>query len=123
IGSGMSTVSGGGDKQDVIADHQAHQAMVEQRTQDSNISNDVKHRVDNMVTAYSSDISSTQESIRGKEKTVSQQYSDLQKEHETEALSQNNKYNEEKAAQERVPGADTPDELLRKAQEYQDKNS
>ncbi|CNU90775.1 conjugal transfer mating pair stabilization protein TraG [Salmonella enterica subsp. enterica serovar Bovismorbificans] len=97
--------------------------MVEQRTQDSNISNDVKHRVDNMVTAYSSDISSTQESIRGKEKTVSQQYSDLQKEHETEALSQNNKYNEEKAAQERVPGADTPDELLRKAQEYQDKNS
>ncbi|ECH7506172.1 conjugal transfer protein TraG, partial [Salmonella enterica] len=44
IGSGMSTVSGGGDKQDVIADHQAHQAMVEQRTQDSNISNDVKHR-------------------------------------------------------------------------------
>lgn len=123
IGSGMSTVSGGGDKQDVIADHQAHQAMVEQRTQDSNISNDVKHRVDNMVTAYSSDISSTQESIRGKEKTVSQQYSDLQKEHETEALSQNNKYNEEKAAQERVPGADTHDELLRKAQEYQDKNS
>ncbi|HFW3660886.1 TPA: conjugal transfer mating-pair stabilization protein TraG, partial [Salmonella enterica subsp. enterica serovar Birkenhead] len=49
IGSGMGTVSGGGDKQDVIADHQAHQAIVEQRTQDSNISNDVKHQVDNMV--------------------------------------------------------------------------
>lgn len=38
----MSTVSGGGDKQDVVADHQAHQATVEQRTRDSNISNDVK---------------------------------------------------------------------------------
>ncbi|HHA3413410.1 TPA: conjugal transfer mating-pair stabilization protein TraG [Salmonella enterica subsp. enterica serovar Muenchen] len=123
IGSGMGTVSGGGDKQDVIADHQAHQAIVEQWTQDSNISNDVKHQVDNMVTDYRSDISNTQESIHGEEKTVSQQYSGLQEEHKTEALSQNNKYNEEKAAQERVPGADTPEELLKKAQEYQDKKN
>ncbi|EIY0669785.1 conjugal transfer mating pair stabilization protein TraG [Salmonella enterica] len=123
ISSGMSTVSGGGNKQDVIADHQAHQAMVEQQTQNSNISNDVKQQVDNMVTAYRSDISNTQGSIHGEEKTVSKQYSDLQKEHKTEALSQNNKYNEEKAAQERVLGADTPEELLKKAQEYQDKNN
>ncbi|EEJ1463256.1 conjugal transfer mating pair stabilization protein TraG [Salmonella enterica subsp. enterica] len=123
ISSSMSTVSGGGNKQDVIADHQAHQAMVEQQTQNSNISNDVKQQVDNMVTAYRSDISNTQGSIHGEEKTVSKQYSDLQKEHKTEALSQNNKYNEEKAAQERVPGADTPEELLKKAQEYQDKNN
>ncbi|HFW5352864.1 TPA: conjugal transfer mating-pair stabilization protein TraG [Salmonella enterica subsp. diarizonae serovar 48:i:z] len=123
IGSGMGTVSGGGNKQDVIADHQAHQAIVEQRTQDSNISNDVKHQVDNMVTDYRSDISNTQESIHGEEKTVSQQYSDLQKGHKTEALSQNNKYNEEKAAQARIPGADSPEELLKKAQEYQDKNN
>lgn len=43
-----------------------------------------------MVTDYHSDISNTQESIHGEEKTVSQQYSDLQKEHKTEALSQNN---------------------------------
>ncbi|EAQ6131207.1 conjugal transfer protein TraG [Salmonella enterica] len=123
IGSGMGTVSGGGNKQDVIADHQAHQAIVEQRTQDSNISNDVKHQVDNMVTDYRSDISNTQKSIHGEEKTVSQQYSDLQKRHKTEALSQNNKYNEEKAAQARIPGADSPEELLKKAQEYQDKNN
>ncbi|EDO2095600.1 conjugal transfer mating pair stabilization protein TraG [Salmonella enterica] len=123
IGSGMGTVSGGGNKQDVIADHQAHQAIVEQRTQDSNISNDVKHQVDNMVTDYRSDISNTQESIHGEEKTVSQQYSGLQEEHKTEALSQNNKYNEEKAAQSKIPGADSPEELLKKAQEYQDKNN
>ncbi|EII7449964.1 conjugal transfer mating pair stabilization protein TraG [Salmonella enterica subsp. enterica serovar Newport] len=123
IGSGMGTVSGGGNKQDVIADHQAHQAIVEQRTQDSNISNDVKHQVDNMVTDYRSDISNTQESIHGEEKTVSQQYFGLQEEHKTEALSQNNKYNEEKAAQAKIPGADSPEELLKKAQEYQDKNN
>ncbi|EDB1505717.1 conjugal transfer protein TraG, partial [Salmonella enterica] len=44
-----------------------------------------------------------------------------QKHHKTEALSQNNKYNEEKSAQERIPGADSPKELLEKAKSYQDK--
>ncbi|EDX4491698.1 conjugal transfer mating pair stabilization protein TraG [Salmonella enterica subsp. salamae] len=122
IGSGMSTVSGGGDKQDVIADHQAHQAMVEQRTRDSNISNDVKNQVDNMVTDYHSDINDTYGNIQGEEKTIDQQYSGLQKQYKTEALSQNNKYNEEKAAQERMPGADSPEELMKRAKEYQDKH-
>ncbi|EBW7165715.1 conjugal transfer mating pair stabilization protein TraG [Salmonella enterica subsp. enterica serovar Typhimurium] len=122
IGSGMSTVSGGGDKQDVIADHQAHQTVVEKRTQDSHILNDVKHQVDNMVTDYHSDISDTQGNIHGMEKAIGQQYSDLQKHHKTEALSQNNKYNKEKAAQARMPGADSPEELLKKAKEYQDKH-
>lgn len=122
IGSGMSTVSGGGDKQDVVADHQAHQAMVEQRTRDSNISNDVKNQVDNMVTNYHSDINDTYGNIQGEEKTIDQQYSGLQKQYKTEALSQNNKYNEEKAAQERMPGADSPEELMKRAKEYQDKH-
>ncbi|HEC6738829.1 TPA: conjugal transfer mating pair stabilization protein TraG [Salmonella enterica subsp. enterica serovar Thompson] len=122
IGSGMGTVSGGGNKQDVIADHQAHQAIVEQRTQDSNISNDVKHQVDNMVTAYRSGISDTQENIQGEEKAIGQQYSDLQKQHKTEALSQDNKYNEETSAQKRMPGADSPEELMKRAKEYQDKH-
>lgn len=121
IGSGMGTVSGGGDKQDVIADHQAHQAIVEQRTQDSNISNDVKHQVDNMVTEYRGNIGDTQNSIRGEENVVKGQYSELQSHHKTEALSQNNKYNKEKLAQERIPGADSPKELLEKAKSYQHK--
>ncbi|EHL2774483.1 conjugal transfer mating pair stabilization protein TraG [Salmonella enterica subsp. enterica serovar Hvittingfoss] len=122
IGSGMSTVSGGGDKQDVVADHQAHQATVEQRTRDSNISNDVKNQVDNMVTDYHSDINDTYGNIQGEEKTIDQQYSGLQKQYKTEALSQNNKYNEEKAAQERMLGADSPEELMKRAKEYQDKH-
>ncbi|EEJ3293636.1 conjugal transfer mating pair stabilization protein TraG [Salmonella enterica subsp. diarizonae] len=122
IGSGMSTVSGGGDKQDVVADHQVHQVTVEQRTRDSNISNDVKNQVDNMVTDYHSDINDTYGNIQGEEKTIDQQYSGLQKQYKTEALSQNNKYNEEKAAQERMPGADSPEELMKRAKEYQDKH-
>ncbi|MDN2643560.1 hypothetical protein OB900_20435, partial [Escherichia coli] len=49
------------------------------------------------------------------------QYSELQNHHKTEALSQNNKYNEEKSVQERMPGADSPQELMKRAKEYQDK--
>lgn len=83
--------------------------------------NDVKHQVDNMVTEYKGNIGDTQNSIRGEENIVRGQYSELQNHHKTEALSQNNKYNEEKSAQERMPGADSPQELMKRAKEYQDK--
>lgn len=121
IGKGMESVPSGGGSQDIIADHQGHQAIIEQRTQDSNIRNDVKHQVDNMVTEYKGNIGDTQNSIRGEENIVRGQYSELQNHHKTEALSQNNKYNEEKSVQERMPGADSPQELMKRAKEYQDK--
>ncbi|EHI0511694.1 TPA: conjugal transfer mating pair stabilization protein TraG [Escherichia coli] len=121
IGKGMESVPSGGGSQDIIADHQGHQAIIEQRTQDSNIRNDVKHQVDNMVTEYKGNIGDTQNSIRGEENIVRGQYSELQNHHKTEALSQDNKYNEEKSAQERMPGADSPQELMKRAKEYQDK--
>ncbi|ENP7951818.1 conjugal transfer mating pair stabilization protein TraG [Escherichia coli] len=122
IGKGMESVPSGGGSQDIIADHQGHQAIIEQRTQDSNIRNDVKHQVDNMVTEYRGNIGDTQSSIRGEENIVGRQYSELQNHHKTEALSQNNKYNEEKSGQERMPGADSPQELMKRAKEYQDKH-
>ncbi|EHW9927292.1 conjugal transfer protein TraG, partial [Escherichia coli] len=46
----------------------------------------------------------------------------LQNHHKTEVLSQDNKYNEEKSAQERMPGADSPQELMKRAKVYQDKH-
>ncbi|HDH9108338.1 hypothetical protein KZW90_24530 (plasmid) [Escherichia coli O139:H1] len=118
----MASVPSGGGSQDIIADHQGHQAIIEQRTQDSNIRNDVKHQVDNMVTEYRGNIGDTQSSIRGEENIVGRQYSELQNHHKTEALSQYNKYNEEKSGQERMPGADSPQELMKRAKEYQDKH-
>ncbi|HIB1630932.1 TPA: conjugal transfer mating-pair stabilization protein TraG [Salmonella enterica subsp. enterica serovar Muenchen] len=119
IGRGMGTISAGGNQQNVIADHQAHEGLIEQRTQENNIRNDVKHQVDNMVTAYRSDISNTQTKIKGEEDTVNQQYSSLKNNHKEEEINQNNKYNKEKASQEQLPGADSPDELLEKAKKYQ----
>ncbi|ELT1239152.1 conjugal transfer mating pair stabilization protein TraG [Salmonella enterica] len=118
IGRGMGTISAGGNQQNVIADHQAHEGLIEQRTQENNIRNDVKHQVDNMVTAYRSDISNTQTKIKDEEDTVNQQYSILKNNHKEE-INQNNKYNKEKASQEQLPGADSPNELLEKAKKYQ----
>ncbi|EFB5463459.1 conjugal transfer protein TraG [Escherichia coli] len=103
IGKGMESAPSGGGSQDIIADHQGHQAIIEQRTQDSNIRNDVKHQVDNMVTEYRGNIGDTQSSIRGEENIVRGQYSELQNHHKTEALSQDNKYNEERESQKIIP--------------------
>ncbi|WP_250186247.1 hypothetical protein, partial [Escherichia coli] len=69
----------------------------------SNIRNDVKYQVDNMVTEYRGNIGDTQSSIRGEENIVGRQYSELQNHHKTEALSQNNKYNEERESQKIIP--------------------
>ncbi|EEJ9459729.1 conjugal transfer protein TraG [Salmonella enterica subsp. enterica serovar Infantis] len=103
IGRSMGAASGGGDRQDVIADHQAHQAMVEQQTQDSNIRNDVKHQVDNMVTEYRGNIGDNKNKIRSEESVVEKQYSELQNNHKQEETQQNNRYNEERESQMLIP--------------------
>lgn len=103
IGRSMGAASGGGGWQDVIADHQAHQAMVEQQTQDSNIRNDVKHQVDNMVTEYRGNIGDNKNKIRSEESVVKKQYSELQNNHKQEETQQNNRYNEERESQRLIP--------------------
>ncbi|HBT5256927.1 TPA: conjugal transfer mating pair stabilization protein TraG [Klebsiella pneumoniae] len=107
IGKGMESVPSGGGSQDIIADHQGHQAIIEQRTQDSNIRNDVKHQVDNMVTEYKGNIGDTQNSIHGEENIVDRQYSELKNNHKQEEIQQNNRYNEENKRQKLMP---TPSE-------------
>lgn len=114
-GKGMGRVSSGGSSQDIIADHQAHQAhqgMIEQRTLDSNIRNDVKHQVDNMVTEYRWNIGDAQNNIRGEEDIVNRQYSELQNNHKQEEIRQNTKYNEEKENQKIIP--EPSEETLKK---------
>lgn len=107
IGKGMESVPSGGGSRDIIADHQVHQAIIDQRTQDSNIRNDVKHQVDNMVTEYKGNIRDTQNSIHGEENIVDRQYSELKNNHKQEEIQQNNRYNEENKRQKLMP---TPSE-------------
>lgn len=123
IGSSMEGGASGGNKEAVIADHQSHREIIDQRTQGSNISNDVKNQVENMMEGHRSEIESKSGNIRGGEKGLDQQYAELQTHHKAEELSQSRKFNEEQTIQERLPGADTPEELLKKAKEYQNKNS
>ena len=122
VGHGMGAISGGGGNSDVSADHQSHQATIEQRTQDSGIQNNVKDQVDNMLTTSRENIADTKGGIRDEEGSINKQYSDLQKHHNSEQSSQMNTYNKEKESQERVPGADSPEELMKKAKKYQDKH-
>ncbi|EGY9635652.1 conjugal transfer mating pair stabilization protein TraG [Salmonella enterica subsp. enterica serovar Rough O:c:z] len=103
IGKGMGNVFSGGNSQDVISDHQAHQGIIEQRTQDSNIPNGVKHQVDNMVTEYRVNIGDNKNQIRSEESVVEKQYSELQNNHKQEETLQNNRYNEERESQKLIP--------------------
>ncbi|MDY3567808.1 conjugal transfer mating-pair stabilization protein TraG [Enterobacter hormaechei] len=123
IGALLEGEAAGVNKEAVMADHQLHQGIINQRTLDNNIHNDVKHQVEDMTSEYRSQIHTTISNVRDGEQDINQQYSELQNHHKKEESYQNRKYNEEKTTQERLPGADTPDELLKKAREYQDKNS
>lgn len=123
IGALLEGEAAGVNKEAVMADHQLHQGIINQRTLDNNIHNDVKHQVEDMTSEYRSQIHTTVSNVRDGEQDINQQYSELQNHHKKEESYQNRKYNEEKTTQERLPGADTPDELLKKAREYQDKNS
>ena len=123
IGASLEGVASGENKEAVMADHQLHQGIINQRTLDNNIRNDVKHQVEDMTSEYRSQINTTVRNVREGEQDINQQYTGLQNHHKKDELYQNQKFNEEKATQERLPGADTPDELLNKAREYMDKNS
>ncbi|WP_370605777.1 conjugal transfer mating-pair stabilization protein TraG [Citrobacter braakii] len=122
LGQGMGSVSGGGSREDVVADYRSHQASVDQRTQDSGIQDNVKGRVDNMLTDSRQNIDDTQGRIQGEENGIKQQYSDLQTNHKTAQSSQENTYNKEKESQARIPGADSSEELLERAKKYQDRD-
>ncbi|HGB3610016.1 TPA: conjugal transfer protein TraG, partial [Salmonella enterica subsp. enterica serovar Eastbourne] len=87
-------------------------AIIEQRTQDSNIRNDVKHQVDNMVTEYREDIGDTHNNIRGEEDVVNKQYSGLQNNHKQEEIRQSTRYNEERESQKIIP--EPSEEALKK---------
>ncbi len=104
VGHGMGAISGGGGNSDVSADHQSHQATIEQRTQDSGIQNNVKDQVDNMLTTSRENIADTKGGIRDEEGSINKQYSDLQKHHNSEQSSQMNTYNKERSLKNECRG-------------------
>ncbi|VEN47794.1 unnamed protein product [Callosobruchus maculatus] len=119
IGTSMQGISSGGNKEAVMADHQSHRDAIEQRTRSSGITDDVKERVDNMVSANNQSIGGTHNQIAGKSENIEDKYNNLKKHHKNEDMEQHNKYTAEISTQKSLPGADSPEELMKKAEEYQ----
>ncbi|NHJ45633.1 conjugal transfer mating-pair stabilization protein TraG [Salmonella enterica] len=119
LGQSMDNVSAGGGRQEVLSDHAAHKASIESATSDAGIKGNVKGSVDGMMTETRNNISGTQSEIKGVSASVDNQYSALERHHQSEANNQGAKYNNEKASQNAIPGADSPEELLEKAKKLE----
>ncbi|EAA6923148.1 conjugal transfer mating pair stabilization protein TraG [Salmonella enterica] len=119
LGQSMDNVSAGGGRQEVLSDHAAHKASIESATSDAGIKGNVKGSVDGMMTETRNNISGTQSEIKGVSASVDNQYSALERHHQSEANNQGAKYNNEKESQNAIPGADSPEELLEKAKKLE----
>ncbi|PNC11568.1 conjugal transfer protein TraG [Enterobacter cloacae] len=122
IGTSMEGISTGGNKEAVMADHQSHRDAIEQQTRSSGITDDVKEKVDNMVSANKQNIDGTHNQIAGKSENIEDKYNNLKNHHKNEDIGQHNKYTAEVNAQKSLPGADSPEELMKKAEEFQKKH-
>ncbi|EAX1823578.1 conjugal transfer mating-pair stabilization protein TraG [Pseudocitrobacter faecalis] len=119
LGQSMENVSAGGGRQEVLSDHAAHKASIESATSDAGIKGNVKGSVDGMMTETRNNISGTQSEIKGASASVDNQYSALERHHQSEANNQGTMYNSEKASQNAIPGADSSEELLEKAKKLE----
>ncbi|WP_336709183.1 MULTISPECIES: conjugal transfer mating-pair stabilization protein TraG [unclassified Cedecea] len=119
IGTSMQGISSGGNKEAVMADHQSHRDAIEERTMSSGITDNVKDKVDNMVSVNNQSIGGTHVQITGKSQNIENEYNTLKNHHKKEDMTQDNKYTAEVSAQKSLPGADSPEELMKKAEEYQ----
>lgn len=121
IGTSMQGISSGGNEEAVMADHQSHRDTIEERTMSSGITDNVKDKVDNMVSVNNQSISGTHVQITGKSENIENEYNTLKNHHKKEDMTQDDKYTAEVSAQKSLPGADSPEELMKKAEEYQKK--
>jgi conjugal transfer mating pair stabilization protein TraG len=119
IGASMEGITSGGYKEAVMADHQSHQDAIERRTKSSGIADNVKGQVNNMVSGNNQSIDGTHGQISGKSENIEDEYNTLKSHHKNEDIAQGDKYNEEVRTQKSLPGADSPEELMKKAEEYQ----
>lgn len=119
LGQSMDNVSAGGGRQEVLSDHAAHKASIESATSDAGIKGNVKGSVDGMMTETRNNITGTQSEIKGASASVDNQYLALERHHQSEEKNQDTKYNNEKASQNAIPGADSPEELLEKAKKLE----
>ncbi|WP_368758771.1 conjugal transfer mating-pair stabilization protein TraG [Klebsiella oxytoca] len=119
IGQNMSGVSGGSDRDSVMADYGHNAGNIEAMTRDAGIKDNVGQKVDGMIAQNNQQHQEAQQGIERDGNEIRKQNSDLEKHHNTEGNKFENEYNERASVVKSLPGADSPRELEAKAAKIQ----
>ncbi|WP_369136121.1 conjugal transfer mating-pair stabilization protein TraG [Klebsiella variicola] len=122
IGQNMSGVSGGGDRGTVMEDYSHNSGKIETMTKNAGIKNNVKETVGSMIDSNKQAHQKTQQVIQQQGGEVKKQQSDLENHHKTAGNKFESEYNVRREHQELIPGADSRDELTKKALDFQRKH-
>lgn len=121
LGYGMGDVSSSGGRADVVSDYGQHAGSIDSMTAQAGIKQDVGSSVGALVSENRQINQDARQKITKQEQEVEKQHTGLQSDHNLEGNKVDNEYNRKTYEQKALPGAETRDELLRKAQDYENK--
>lgn len=119
LGNDMGGVSAGGGRDGVVSDYGQHASSIDNMTAQAGIKHDVGNGVEALVSENRQINQDARQKITTQGQEVQKQHTDLQNNHNVEGNKIDNEYNRRTYEQKALPGADTRDELLRKAQDYE----
>ncbi|HFZ0565096.1 TPA: conjugal transfer mating-pair stabilization protein TraG [Klebsiella aerogenes] len=119
LGNDMGGVSAGGGREGVVSDYGQHASSIDNMTAQAGIKHDVGNGVEALVSENRQINQDARQKITTQGQEVQKQHTDLQNNHNLEGNKIDNEYNRRTYEQKALPGADTRDELLRKAQDYE----
>ncbi|EMW0831631.1 TPA: conjugal transfer mating-pair stabilization protein TraG [Klebsiella aerogenes] len=119
LGNDMGGVSAGGGRDGVVSDYGQHSSSIDNMTAQAGIKHDVGNGVEALVSENRQINQDARQKITTQGQEVQKQHTDLQNNHNLEGNKIDNEYNRRTYEQKALPGADTRDELLRKAQDYE----
>lgn len=119
LGNDMGGVSAGGGRDGVVSDYSQHASSIDNMTAQAGIKHDVGNGVEALVSENRQINQDARQKITTQGQEVQKQHTDLQNNHNLEGNKIDNEYNRRTYEQKALPGADTRDELLRKAQDYE----
>ena len=123
LGSGMGTVSGGGNSDAVLADFANHSQQIDRHTTNAGIANNVGDKVDTMISGNKNAQTETRHKIEGQSSEISDQHDSLKENHSEVRAAQDKRYTDEKEQQERLIGASSKEELTERARKMQDETN
>ncbi|MCS3434242.1 conjugal transfer mating-pair stabilization protein TraG [Klebsiella sp. BIGb0407] len=122
IGQGMQGISPVGDRSSVVTDYGNNAGHIDTMTRDAKIKDNVEQNVDVMMEKNKQSHQEARRNINQQGTVVQNDHENLEISHKSEEKKIETEYNKRNEAQKLIPGADTRDELTKKALEYQEKN-